>query len=177
MALYTFNGTLPAPLPARIRLSNGFTRTNSSTYSKKEIAEWGYIGPINEPDYDPSIEAVYWSEADAAYLVRQLVAEEIKANRLQGLRSQANYLVFWDALLSSTVYNSIREQSFVNLPMNTLATEFIALLGDAKAGRPNEAAIQASINAILVTGTFTENQLVELVKTLEAGKLNGIYTV
>lgn len=177
MALYTFNGTLPAPLPARIRLSNGLTRTNPSTYSKEEIAEWGYIGPITKPAHDPSIEAIYWSEADAAYLVRQLVAEEIEANRLQGLRSQANYLVFWDALLSSTVYNSIREQSMASLPMNTLATEFIALLGDAKAGRPNETAIQSSMDAILATGTFTEDQLTELAEALEAGKLDGIYTV
>jgi hypothetical protein len=29
-----------------------------------------------------------------------------------------------------------RTQSMASLPMNTLATEFIALLGDAKAGRP-----------------------------------------
>jgi hypothetical protein len=77
----------------------------------------------------------------------------------------------------STVYASIREQSMVSLPMNTLATEFIALLGDAKAGRTNEAAIQASMDAILATGTFTNDQLVELTEALEAGKLDGIYEV
>ena len=88
-----------------------------------------------------------------------------------------NYLAFWDALMVSTVYASIREQSFVSLPMNTLATEFIALLGDAKGGRPNEAAIQASMNAILATGTFTEEQLVELQGALEAGNLESIYTL
>lgn len=177
MAVYTFNGALPAPLPARVRLSNGLTRTDSSTYTSEEISEWGYVGPINKPAYDPSIEAIFWSEADAAYLVRQLVTEEIEASRLQELRSQANYLAFWDALVSSTVYDAIREQSFVSLPMNTLATEFIALLGDAKAGRPNEAAIQASMEAILATGTFSDAQLVELAEALEVGKLNGIYTV
>jgi hypothetical protein len=48
----------------------------------------------------------------------------------------------------STVYGSIRTQSMASLPMNTLATEFIALLGDAKAGRANEAAIQASLSAV-----------------------------
>lgn len=177
MAVYTFNGALPAPLPARVRLSNGLTRTDSSTYTSEEISEWGYVGPINKPAYDPSIEAIFWSEADAAYLVRQLVTEEIEARRLQELRSQANYLAFWDALVSSSVYDAIREQSFVSLPMNTLATEFIALLGDAKAGRPNEAAIQASMEAILATGTFSDAQLVELAEALEVGKLNGIYTV
>ena len=88
-----------------------------------------------------------------------------------------DYLAFWDALMMSTVYASIREQSFTSLPMNTLATEFIALVGDAKAGRPNEAAIQASINAILVTGTFTEDHLLELAGALAAGNLDGVYTI
>ena len=86
-----------------------------------------------------------------------------------------DYLVFWDALMMSTVYAAIREQSFVSLPMNTLATEFIALIGDAKAGRPNETAIQASITAILSTGTFTYAQLTELSEALVASNLDEIY--
>jgi hypothetical protein len=89
--------------------------------------------------------------------------------------SAPNYLAFWDALVVSTVYASIREQSFVSLPMNTLATEFIALIGDAKAGRPNEAAIQASMSAILATGTFTEGDLAELEAALQAGNIGEIY--
>ena len=88
-----------------------------------------------------------------------------------------DYLAFWDALMISTVYASIREQSFVSLPMNTLATEFIALIGDAKAGRANEAAIQQSMDAILTTGTFTEEQLTELGAALAAGNLEDIYTL
>jgi hypothetical protein len=88
-----------------------------------------------------------------------------------------DYLAFWDALMGSTVYGSIREQSMASLPMNTLATEFIALIGDAKAGRANEAAIQASMGAILATGTFTEEQLTELGAALAAGNLDGIYTL
>ena len=88
-----------------------------------------------------------------------------------------DYLAFWDALMTSSVYGSIREQSFVSLPMNTLATEFIALIGDAKAGRANEAAIQASISAILGTGTFTEAELLELNEALKQGNLNSLYAL
>jgi hypothetical protein len=88
-----------------------------------------------------------------------------------------DYLAFWDALMGSTVYGSIREQSFVSLPMNTLATEFIALIGDAKAGRANEAAIQASISAILSVGTFSEEQLQELSDALAQGNLDSIYSI
>ena len=88
-----------------------------------------------------------------------------------------DYLAFWDALMASTVYGAIREQSFVSLPMNTLATEFIALIGDAKAGRANEAAIQQSMDAILATGTFTEADLAELQGVLAAGNLDKIYSL
>jgi hypothetical protein len=88
-----------------------------------------------------------------------------------------SYTAFWDALIASTVYASIRTQSMASLPMNTLATEFIALLGDAKAGRANEAAIQASIAAILSTGTFDEEDLAEFAETLVAGRLDDIYAL
>ena len=64
-----------------------------------------------------------------------------------------------------------------SLPMNTLATEFIALLGDAKAGRPNEAAIQASMSAVFATGTFTEADAEEFTDALAAGLLDDIYTL
>jgi hypothetical protein len=90
---------------------------------------------------------------------------------------QPSYTAFWDALIASTVYASIRTQSMASLPMNTLATEFIALLGDAKAGRANEAAIQASITAILSTGTFDEEDLAEFAETLVAGQLADIYAL
>jgi hypothetical protein len=93
------------------------------------------------------------------------------------LPPEPNYLDFWNVLVGSTIYTAIREQSFTSLPMNTLATEFIALIGDAKVGRPNESAIQSSINAILATGTFTEEHLNELQEALESGHLQDIYTL
>jgi hypothetical protein len=88
-----------------------------------------------------------------------------------------SYTAFWDALLASTVYASIRTQSMASLPMNTLATEFIALLGDAKAGRANEAAIQASMSAVFATGTFTEADAEEFTAALAAGYLDDTYTL
>jgi hypothetical protein len=88
-----------------------------------------------------------------------------------------DYIAFWDALTTSTIYTAIREQSFTSLPMNTLATELIALLGDAKAERANETAIQQSMAAILTTGTFTAAQLTELQAALVAGHLESIFTL
>ena len=88
-----------------------------------------------------------------------------------------SYTAFWDALIASSVYASIRTQSMASLPMNTLATEFIALIGDAKAGRANEAAIQASMSAVFATGTFTEDDAEEFTAALAAGLLDDIYSL
>jgi hypothetical protein len=88
-----------------------------------------------------------------------------------------DYTAFWEGLMASSLYAAIREQSMVSLPMNTLGTEFIALLGDAKAGRPYEPAIQASMLAILSSGTFTAEQLAELQAVLVASHLDGIYAL
>lgn len=88
-----------------------------------------------------------------------------------------SYIAFWNALLTSTVYAAIRTQSMASLPMNTLATEFIALFGDAKAGRPNEAAIQASMSAVFSTGTFTTADAEEFTAALAAGHLDDVYAL
>ena len=107
-----------------------------------------------------------------------LTEEEIAALQSRPVPPPSpSYTTFWDALLASTVYGSIRTQSMASLPMNTLATEFIALLGDAKAGRANENAIQASIAAIFATGTFTEADAEEFAAALSAGHLDGPYTL
>jgi len=106
-----------------------------------------------------------------------LTAEEIAELQSRPTPPPPSYAAFWDALLTSTVYGSIRTQSMASLPMNTLATEFIALLGDAKAGRPNEAAIQASMSAVFATGTFTEAEAEEFTDALAAGLLDDIYTL
>ena len=90
---------------------------------------------------------------------------------------EPSYIAFWDALIASSVYASIRTQSMASLPMNTLATEFIALIGDAKAGRPNEAAIQQSITSILATGTFTQEDIEEFQAALVIGRIDDIYVL
>ena len=150
--------------------------------SEETLAAYNVFPVVEQPtpDYnpatqdlnqlDPTFVGVQWLQT---WQITDASGEQISAR----IRANADYLAFWDALMVSTVYASIREQSFVSLPMNTLATEFIALIGDAKAGRANEAAIQQSMGAILATGTFTEEQLGELGAALVAGNLDGIYAL
>lgn len=68
--LYSYKGSLPAPLPFRITLPNGFTRTDPSTFTPEEIALAGYTGPYTEPPYNPNTQVLEW--VNGAYVVRNL---------------------------------------------------------------------------------------------------------
>ena len=153
-----------------------------SNPSNTLLADWNVFPVVEQapPEHDPTTQNLNQLNptlVDGQWLQTWQVSAASDDEIIERIRANADYLAFWDALMVSSVYAAIREQSFVSLPMNTLATEFIALIGDAKAGRANEAAIQQSMGAILTTGTFTEVQLVELQGALEAGHLDGIYTL
>ena len=58
--LYSFNGAAPTPLPFRIILADGFTRTNPSTFTEEEIADAGYVA-VEVPEYDAETQALDWN--------------------------------------------------------------------------------------------------------------------
>ncbi len=70
MALYSFQGSRPEPLPFRITLPNGFTRTDPSTFTEDEITDAGFSGPYVEPPYNPATEQLGW--VDGAFVVKPL---------------------------------------------------------------------------------------------------------
>ena len=68
--LYSFRQQRPASLPFRIRLSNGFTRTEPASFTAEEILDAGYAGPYTEPAYDAATEQLLW--VDGAYVIEAL---------------------------------------------------------------------------------------------------------
>ena len=60
-----------------------------------------------------------------------------------------DYISFWVGLISSPYYVKVKAGASVDLAVNVAATEFIALLGDAKSGLRMEAAIQLSFDELL----------------------------
>jgi hypothetical protein len=67
--LYSFRQQRPAPLPFRIRLSNGFTRYAHQPPTAEEILDAGYIA-YTEPAYDAATEQLLW--VDGAYVIEAL---------------------------------------------------------------------------------------------------------
>ena len=88
-----------------------------------------------------------------------------------------DYLAFWDALLVSNVYQTIRAQALTSPAVLVAVTECIAAIQDAKAGRPNVPAIQMCLFNLLGAATFTGNDLDELRLLFVAGNLQDIFTL
>lgn len=78
--LYSYQGQFPQPLPHRIRLSNGMTRTDVTTFTPEEIADAGYI-PVSNPPIPNSTEVVEWGQGQ--WIVRNKTAQEIAAEQQQ----------------------------------------------------------------------------------------------
>lgn len=88
-----------------------------------------------------------------------------------------DYVAFWEALLSSSAYSTVRTTAFTDLAANTVTTEFLGLLGDAKAGRPYPQALQASIWDLMDAVAFSQAQIDELNGILSATYLDSVYTL
>lgn len=96
---------------------------------------------------------------------------------VDALPAEPNYIGFWDGLLISNVYQSIRAQALTTPAVLVACTEFIASFSDAKAGRANVPAIQACIDHLMQSGTFTQAELDELNALLASANLQTLYTV
>ena len=67
--LYSFRQQRPAPLPNRIRLSNGFTRYAHQPPTAEEILDAGYVA-YTEPAYDAATEQLLW--VNGGYVIEAL---------------------------------------------------------------------------------------------------------
>jgi hypothetical protein len=91
--LYSYNNGYPALIPNRIRLSDGSTRTDRSTYTPEEIANAGYVQVADQPSVSyPNV--LEWSGTD--WNVREPNTQEIESKWEEIKRSCQQILVETD---------------------------------------------------------------------------------
>jgi hypothetical protein len=78
MKLYSQNSQYPKPIPFRIRLSDGTTRTDPSTFTEKEIADAGYTEVSEKPSITDN-QILDWDRTAIDWVVRDKTAEEIQS--------------------------------------------------------------------------------------------------
>ncbi len=117
--LYSHKGNFPTALPERIRLSNGLTRTDSSTFTNEEIADAGYIEVSDPPNYDyPDV--LEW--VGNAWVVRAPNNSDI-ANQWTAIQAEAV------RLLSQTDYKAIKAYES-GIPLSTAWINYRQALRD-----------------------------------------------
>lgn len=138
-----------------------------------------YHRHVRVPGDDLSNDPVEVQEAAIAAWTPELIAayQAQLPTDPEPAEPQPDYMAFWDALLVSSVYQTIRTQALTTPAVLVACTEFIAAIGDAKIGRPNIAAIQACINYLLSAATLSQADVQELEQLLAAGNLDDIFTL
>jgi hypothetical protein len=88
--LYSHNNARPEPLPFRITLPNGFTRTDPASFTAEEIADAGFTGPYTQPSYDPKVEVFDWNGIE--YFIRPHNSQELE-DQWKIIRTQRDQLL------------------------------------------------------------------------------------
>lgn len=92
MKLYSHMGEYPTPIPHRIILSNGESRTDPTTFTDEEIADAGYV-EVTPPREFFKGEKLEWTGSE--FIIRPFTQEEIGAwwQELRNIRDKLLSLV------------------------------------------------------------------------------------
>ena len=122
--LYSYQGQEPQELPERIRLSDGRTRTDSSTFTEEEIASAGFTGPYEKPEYNSEIETQSWNyklkKWDTIAIPDEVFWQKLRTER-NSILKDSDWSQLSDAPLTSsqkTAWVTYR-QALRDLPANT----------------------------------------------------------
>ena len=165
------NGNAPQALPDLWRSAPGEeVRTDLSELTDEELNALGWKGPIKKPSGTSDFTHSYqWNSQTREY-------DAIEISEFEK-RGRVNYRRFWNVLIDSKAYSSIKEAASQSLRVNTLATEFIALISDAKNGDINVEKIQRSLNEILLNISFTDSELTEIQTAFTESGMFAVYTL
>jgi hypothetical protein len=100
MPLYTYQGRYPCPLPFRIKLSNGQTRTDPTTFTEEELQDVGYTAVPDKPIVDSS-KIVEWISDELVWSIRDKTEGELAVEiaqqwgRIREVRDQKIQEIEW----------------------------------------------------------------------------------
>ena len=175
MALYSPpSRNYPQELPDYWRFENGTVHTDLQTLTNTELKKLGWHGPITMPEDIANTSRFThnytWNSDTLSFDVEEVDQYE-KQRRV-------DYRGFWNQLINgSGAYEKIKSSAKTSLEANTLATEFIALISDAKSGNANVEKIQAVLTEILSTITFTTKELSEIQSIFISSGMFAVYTL
>ena len=165
------NGNDPQTIPDLWRPAPGEEiRTDLPDLTDAELNALDWKGPIAMPtNIDYFTHSYKWNNETREYDATEFDEFE-KKRRVQ-------YQKFWDLLLNTGAYTTIKAASTQSLQANTLATEFIALMSDAKNGNENITKIQQILTEIVSGVPFTTEELGEIQEAFTQSGMFAVYTL
>lgn len=127
--LYSKNNAYPGPIPERIRLSSGLTRTGKD-YTEEELADAGYKTVQDIPSCEEH-QLVEWDYTNGEWVVRNKTVEEIIAeNDIQWEAIKQTR----DMLLRESDWTQVRDafsdKDYLAEPLATLWLQYRSILRD-----------------------------------------------
>jgi len=147
-------------------------RTDLPELTDEELNALGWKGPIQMPPLEGTSHYTHdyeWNKQTREY-------EAIEVDEFEK-QQRVDYQKFWDDLIDTSAYATIKTTSSQSLPANTITTEFIALLNDAKNGHENVTKIQEVLLEILENISFTEEELEEIETAFTDSGMYSVYTL
>lgn len=167
------NGNDPQTIPDLWRPAPGEEiRTDLPDLTNEELNALDWKGPIQMPPFAGTSHFTHdyqWNNETREYDTTE--APEYEKQR------RVRYQQFWDALITTGAYTKIKAAASQSLLANTLATEFIALMSDAKNGHPNITKIQEVLLEIVENIIFNEEELAEIQTAFTQSGMFAIYTL
>jgi hypothetical protein len=169
------NGNDPQALPDLWRSAPGEeVRTDLPELTDEELNALGWKGPITMPPASNPGTSYFTHSYEWNKETREYDATELDEFEK---RKRVNYQKFWDDLIDTSAYMTIKATSSQSLLANTLATEFIALLSDAKNGNANITKIQEVLLEIVENIPFTPEELEEIQTAFTESGMFAVYTL
>jgi hypothetical protein len=144
-------------------------RTDLPELSDEELNALGWKGPIADVPYNFYTQDKTWNKQTREYDVTEL--DQFNKEK------RVNYQLFWDNLIDTSAYTIIKASASQSLEVNTVATEFIALLSDAKNNHANVAKIQEVLLEIMENIPFGEEELEEIETAFTESGMYSVYTL
>lgn len=169
---YSPNGAYPQQLPDYWKFADGTKRTDLPELSDSELESLGWFGPIQMP---PTPGTSYYTHS-YEWNPETLSFDAVELDLYEKER-RVDYNKFWNSLLGSAAYQTIRAAASQSLQVNVYCTEFIALISDAKVKNANKEKIQESIDAIFNNIPFSDDELLEVQTIFEESGMFAVYTL
>jgi hypothetical protein len=144
-------------------------RTDFPDLTDAELNALGWKGPIEDVPFD-----FYTQDKDWNTETREWEITEIDQFNKE---KRVNYQKFWDNLITVGAYTKIKASASQSLLANTLATEFIALMSDAKNNHANITKIQEVLLEIVENIPFTTEELAEIQEVFTESGMYSVYTL